>query len=149
MEILLTQSVDSLGKRGDRVNVAKGYFRNFLRPRGMAVLATDGNLRAMAEEDRVRARKDRKNVVAAEELRKIVEGVTLQFSGQTTEEGHLYGSVTAQNIAKELQAKGYQIETGMVDLEEHIKELGEYPVILKLHRGQGVEATIKVVVSGE
>lgn len=149
MEILLTQNVDSLGKRGDRVNVAKGYFRNFLRPRGMAVLATDGNLRAMADEDRVRSRKERKHVVAAEELRKIVDGVTLQFKGQTTEEGHLYGSVTAQNIAKELQAKGYQVEAGMVDLDEHIKAPGEYPVTLKLHRGQGVEATIQVVVSGE
>ncbi len=149
MEILLTQDVDNLGKRGDNVNVAKGYYRNFLNPRGMAVLATDGNRRALAEEDRVRARKDRKNVVAAEEIATIVNGVSLSFQVQTNEEGHLYGSVTEQNIAKELQGKGYKVDAGQVDLDEHIKELGEYDVTLKLHRGQGVEATIKVVVEKE
>lgn len=149
MEILLTQDVDNLGKRGESVNVAKGYYRNFLNPRGLAVLATDGNRRAMAEEDRVRARKDRKYVVAAEEVANVVNGVSLSFKVQTNEEGHLYGSVTEANIAKELKAKGYNVEAGQVDLDEHIKELGEFDVTLKLHRGQGVEATIKVVVEQE
>ncbi len=149
MEILLTQNVETLGKRGERVNVAKGYFRNFLKPRGMAVLATDGNQRTLTEEDRVRSRKDRKYVVAAEEIKGIMDGVTLTFKVQTNEEGHLYGSVSETVIAKELQEKGFQIETSMVDLPEHIKELGEYDVTMKLHRGQGVEATIKVVVEQE
>lgn len=149
MEILLTQNVDELGKRGELVNVAKGYFRNYLNPHGMAVLATDGNRRKMAEEDRVRARKDRKYVVAAEEIRAGVDGLTLSFKVQTNEEGHLYGSVTEQNIAREIQAKGFKVEAGQVDLPEHIKELGDYEVALKLHRGQGVEATVKVVVEKE
>lgn len=149
MEILLTQDVDTLGKRGERVNVAKGYFRNFLRPRGMAVIASDGNQRSLAEEDRVRSRKDRKYVVAAEEIKSGMDGVALNFKVQTNEEGHLYGSVSETVIAKELQGKGFKVESSMVDLAEPIKELGEYDVILKLHRGQGVEATVKVVVEQE
>ncbi len=149
MEILLIKNVESLGKRGDRVNVAKGYFRNFLKPRGMALLATDGNQRALVEENRVRSRKDRKYVVAAEEIKGLLDGVSLTFKVQTNDEGHLYGSVSESNIAKELQGKGFQVETSMVDIAEPIKELGEYDVTMKLHRGQGVETTIKVVVEQE
>ncbi len=149
MEILLKENVENLGKRGDRVNVTKGYFRNFLLPRGLAVFATDGNQRALAEENRVRTRKDRKYVTAAQELKGRLDGVHLMFKGQTTEDGHLYGSVNAQAIAKELQGRGFAIEPGQVDLAEHIKDLGDYSILVKLHRGQGVEATIRVTVSQE
>ncbi len=149
MEILLTANVENLGKRGDRVNVAKGYFRNYLSPHGLAVYATDGNQRALAEENRVRSRKDRKHVAAAQELRGRLDGLRLEFKGQTTEEGHLYGSVNAQAIAKELQGRGFAIEPGQIDLAEQIKELGEYAILVKLHRGQGVEATIQVTVRQE
>ena len=149
MEILLKENVENLGKRGERVNVAKGYFRNFLSPRGLAVLASEGNQRALAEETRVRTRKDRKYVAAAQELKNRLDGVHLDFKGQTTEEGHLYGSVNAQAIAKELQGRGFAIEPGQVDLAEHIKDLGEYAILVKLHRGQGVEATIRVTVRQE
>lgn len=149
MEILLKENVENLGKRGDRVNVAKGYFRNFLLPRGLAVFATDGNQRALAEENRVRTRKDRKFVTAAQEMKARLDGVHLEFKGQTTEDGHLYGSVNAQAIAKELQGRGFAIEPGQVELDEHIKDLGDHAVLVKLHRGQGVEATIRITVRQE
>lgn len=149
MEILLKENVENLGKRGERVNVAKGYFRNFLNPRGLAVLASAGNQRALAEENRVRNRKDKKYVAAAQEVKSRLDGLHLDFKGQTTEEGHLYGSVNAQAIARELQGRGFAIEPGQVDLAEHIKDLGEYAIIVKLHRGQGVEATIRVTVRQE
>jgi large subunit ribosomal protein L9 len=149
MEILLIQNVESLGERGDRVNVARGYYRNYLYPRGFAVLATDGNFRALAEDDKVRSRKDRKNVVAAEGIRDIINGVTISFKVQVNEEGHLYGSVNEQNIAKELLDKGYQVGAHQVEMAEHIKKLGEYDITLALHKGSGIEANIKVVVSEE
>lgn len=149
MEILLKENVESLGKRGDRVNVAKGYFRNYLSPRGLAVLATEGNLRALAEESRIRARKDRKHVAAAQELRGRLDGLRLQFKGQITEDGRLYGSVNAQAIARELEGRGFAIEPGQIELAEHLKELGEHAVVVRLHRGEGVEATLRVTVAAE
>ncbi len=149
MEILLIQDVESLGKRGDLVNVAKGYYRNFLGPKGMAILASEGNRRRLADEDKVHARKDRKNVVAAEALKEGIDGVNLEFKMQVTEEGHLYGSVSEQMIAKELKAKDWRVDASQIALDEHIKELGEYEVKVVLHRGQGVEAAIKVKVIGE
>ncbi|MCP4548865.1 MAG: 50S ribosomal protein L9 [bacterium] len=149
MEILLVQDVDNLGKRGARVNVAKGYFRNYLFPRGMAVLATDGNLRKQAEEDKVRQRTDKKYVVAAEAIKDGIDGIALEFKAQVNEEGHLYGSINEQAIVKELQGKGFKVEAGMVAMEEHIKTLGEHEIKILLHRGQGVEALIKVNVIQE
>lgn len=149
MEILLIKDVESLGSRGARVNVAKGYFRNYLFPRGLAVLATDGNLRKLAEQDKVHARKDKKNVVAAAAVKNGIDGLILEFSAQVNEEGHLYGSVNEQAIAKKLQDRGFKVETGMVEMAEHIKELGEHEVSIALHRGQGITATVKVVVKQE
>ena len=149
MEILLVQDVENLGERGGRVDVAKGYFRNYLFPRGLAVLATDGNIRGFEEDEKVRLRKDKKYVVAAEAVKDGITGLTLEFKAQTNEEGHLYGSINEQAIAKELQERGFKVEPGMVLMDEHLKELGEFEIKIALHRGQGVEATIKVVVSQE
>jgi large subunit ribosomal protein L9 len=145
MEILLIQDVENLGQRGDRVNVAKGHFRNLLGPKGLAVLATEGNRKAFEEAERVHARKDKKNVSAAEAKAAKLGGISLEIPMQVNEEGHLYGSVTEQTLAKLLEEKGHAVSARQVRLEEHIKELGEYTVPIELHRDVSAEITVKVV----
>lgn len=147
MEILLIQDVENLGKRGDRINVAKGYYRNYLGPQGKAILANEGNLRRLAEEDAMLARRDKKFIASASAIAEKVNGQRLVFKVQANEEGHLYGSVTEQAIAKELEEKGYKVDARHVQLEQHIKELGEYQVNLALHRE--VEASVMVSVVRE
>ena len=100
MEILLIRDVENLGQRGELVNVAKGYFRNYLNPQGLAVLATEGNKRRLSEEASRLQRRDKKTLGAAQVLAEKLGGQQLVFKVQANEEGHLYGSVTEQNIAK-------------------------------------------------
>lgn len=147
MEILLIRDVENLGRRGDVVNVAKGYYRNHLGPQGFAVLATEGNRRRVAEELRVFALRDRKNVDAARGLAERAAGTVLTIPAQAGEEGRLYGSVNVAAIVRELEGRGLPVEARMVRLAEPIKQLGEYDVELALH-GE-VTTTIKVNVVPE
>jgi len=147
MEILLIRDVKDLGKRGDVVNVAKGHYRNYLGPQGFAVLATEGNKRRVDEELRVHVLRDRKNVDAARGLADRLTGTALTIVAQAGDEGKLYGSVNVAAIVKELEGKGLAVEARMVQLEEPIKQLGEYDVVLALHGD--VTATIKVNVVQE
>ena len=147
MEILLVQDVENLGKRGDLVTVAKGYYRNFLGPKSMALVATEGNRRMFAEQEKVRARRDVKHVAAAEGLAAKIDGLKFKIAMQANEEGHLYGSVSEQTVVKLLADKKLEIDTRHVRMESHIKELGDYEIEIALHGD--VKAGIKVKVVQE
>ncbi len=144
MEVILRAAVDNLGHPGDIVKVSPGYGRNYLLPRGLAYAATAGNKKRI-EQERLRletAEASRRS--AAETLAASVEQVSLTFSARVGDEGKLFGSVTAADIAHQLEAQGFQIEKRQVDLHEPIRALGVYRVPIRLHAD--VKPEIKVWV---
>lgn len=147
MEVILLQDMDKLGNRGQIVNVADGYGRNFLLPKKLAVAATPQN-RKWVEQQRVRfLKQSAKEKAEAEDLAKLLANVSLTFTRRAGEQGTLFGSVTAINVAEGLHAQGYHIDRRKVHVDPPIKLLGEYDVTVRLH--SEVTATIKVKVEGE
>jgi len=144
MEIILRQAIENLGHPGDIVKVSPGYARNYLLPRGLAYEATPGNRKRIAQErQRLEAAEaDRRST--AQELATRLEQVSLSFSARVGEENKLFGSVTAGDIAQQLEAQGFSIEKRQIDLHEPIRTLGVYRVPVKLHAD--VKPKIKVWV---
>jgi len=147
MEVILLQDVDKLGIRGQIVSVADGYGRNYLLPQKIAVKATPQN-RKWAEQQRVRfVKQTAKETAEAEELAKLVADVSLTFTRKAGEQGQLFGSVTAMDVAEGMAAKGFNIDRRKIQLDPPIKLLGEYQVPIRLHRE--VTASVQVRVEGE
>ena len=144
MDVILRQAVENLGHPGDLVKVSQGYARNFLLPPGIAVEATEGNRRRIAQEKaRLEADEAQRRQTAAD-YATTLEQVSLTFAARVGEEGKLFGSVTAADIAMQLEAQGIQIEKRQIELHEPIKALGVYRIPIKLHAD--VKPEIKVWV---
>jgi large subunit ribosomal protein L9 len=147
MEVILLKDMDKLGNRGQIVKVADGYGRNYLLPQKMAVEATPQG-RKWVDQQRVRFLKEEaKEKSDAQDLAKLMEGVSLAFTRKSGEHGTLFGSVTAIDVAEGLAAQGYKIDRRKIHLDAPLKVLGEYNVPVKLHRE--VTTTIKVKVEPE
>ena len=145
MEIILRQAIENLGHPGDVVTVKNGYARNFLLPRGIAFEATPGNLkRIIAEKSRLESAENERRGSAGE-FAKRLEEVQLTFSARVGEEGKLFGSVTAADIAEQLAAQGLQVDRHLIDLHEPIKALGVYRVPIKLHADVKPEIRVWVI----
>ncbi len=145
MKVLLTADVKDLGKAGDIRNVAEGYARNFLIPRGLAVAATEENVRKVQQQKEAQARREAKALQEMQAVASRIEGVELRFQAHVGEQDRLYGSITTADIARELSQKiGREIDKHSVVLEEPIRELGTFKVQVRL--GRGAAATINVVV---
>ena len=145
MEVILRQAVDNLGHTGDIVKVSSCYARNFLLPRGLAYEATTGNKKRL-EQERNRleaAESDRKG--KASELATKIEQASLTFSARVGEEGKLFGSVGAADIAAELEKQGLHVEKRQIDLHEPIKALGVYRVPVRLHADVKPEVRVWVI----
>jgi len=145
MDVILRQAVENLGKPGDLVTVKAGYARNYLIPRGFALVATDGN-RKRIEQQKARleaAENDRRG--AAQQVAERLEQVSLTFSARVGEEEKLFGSVTAADIAQQLHAQGFEIEKRQIDLHEPIKSLGVYRIPVKLHADVKPEVRVWVI----
>jgi large subunit ribosomal protein L9 len=147
MDVLLREDVDHLGHRGDVVRVRAGYGRNYLLPQGLAIEATTGNKRMIDEQRRVLAKREQRERASAEGEASRLEGLEIRFDRRVGEHGILYGSVTALDIAEALKERGYPVERRRIGLRDHIKEVGDYDVVIKLHRD--VTPTIKVRVRKE
>lgn len=148
MEVILREHVDNLGRRGDVVKVADGYARNYLLPRKLALLANEGNKRQIARERaklEAREAEERKVVEAIAARLASVEVVIARKVGETEA---LYGSVTGADIAEALEAKGFDIDKRMLQLDEPIKKLGAVGVPVKLHRDVTATVSVKVVAEG-
>jgi large subunit ribosomal protein L9 len=148
MKVLLTQDVEKLGHAGDVKEVSGGYGRNYLLPKGFAVLATKGQVkqaeeRHAAQEKRLQAaRKD------AEALAARITGQTLRFTARVGELDRLYGSITSADIAEKLKAQtGVEVDRRRIDLDEPIKRIGIYPI--KIQLVAGLEPLVNVVVEGQ
>ena len=144
MEVILRQAVEKLGNPGDIVKVSPGFARNYLLPRGVAYEATPGNRKRIAQEKARLEAAENSRRASAQELADKLESVSLTFSARVGEEGKLFGSVTAADIAQQLEAQGFHIERRLIDLHEPIKALGIYKVPIRLHAD--VKPEIKVWV---
>jgi large subunit ribosomal protein L9 len=147
MEVILKEDVDTLGHRGDVVKVADGYGRNFLLPKKLAIEATAANRNVIEQMKQSALRRSAKEKESAQQLVAQMEQVELAFTRKVGENEHLFGSVTSSDIAHALEQKGYTIDRRKVQLDEPLKQLGEFHIPVKLHRE--VSAHIKVTVSAE
>jgi large subunit ribosomal protein L9 len=147
MEVILREDVVNLGARGAMVKVADGYARNFLLPKRLAVAATASNKKIVEQERDAHLRREAKAEGEAQDLAKIMANTVVKFRHRVGENDHLFGSVTAKDIADALEAQRFHIERRKVQLDEPIRTLGEYTVTLRLHRD--VSVPIKVVVEAE
>lgn len=145
MEVILRQAIENLGKPGDVVKVKNGYARNFLLPRALAYEATAGNLKRIQQErDRLEAAENERRD-AAQVLASRLEQVSLTFAARVGEEGKLFGSVTAADIAQQLEQQGHHVEKRQIDLHEPIKALGVYRVPIRLHADVKPEVRVWVI----
>lgn len=142
MEVILTQEVKGLGNTQTVVKVKDGFARNFLLPKGLALLATKKNLAKMAEIEKRKAMQLEKEKSQAEELARRLKGVSINVAVATNEEDNLYGSVTDADIVSALKEEGFNIDKQNILLNEPLKNLGIYDVAIKLH--PEVEAKIRV-----
>jgi len=145
MEIILRQAVENLGKPGDVVKVKAGYARNYLLPHGLAYEATPGNLKRIQQERERLESAENERRAAAQGLAEKIEQVSLTFSARVGEEGKLFGSVTATDIAQQLEGQGFHIEKRQIDLHEPIKALGVYRVPVRLHADVKPEVRVWVI----
>jgi large subunit ribosomal protein L9 len=145
MDVILLEAVSPLGSRGDTVTVKRGYARNYLFPRKLAIHATESNKRVFAEEEKVLARRDVTEMRDAKQKAEKLVDVSCTITVQVGDEDKLYGSVTANDIAKELVGQGFKIDKKMIQLEEPIKKVGVYTIDIKLHREVGVPIKVWVV----
>jgi len=147
MRIILKQDFESLGFEGDTVDVARGYARNYLIPKGIAVEATHANLKALEmRKDKIMARR-MKDKDEAERVKEKISQLMVTVRQKAGAEGKLYGSVTTRDIAQELEKEGVVVDRKKISLDEPIRALGEFDVSIRLY--PEVMANIKVVVEQE
>jgi len=147
MKVILKENVASLGKIGDTIKVSEGYARNYLIPKGLAIEASKKNIKVLEHDKKIIDKKAAKQQQTAEELRDIVESLTCTIARKEGEQGKLFGSVTTKDIEKSLAEQGVTVDRKSINLDEPLKSVGEFSVIVKIY--PGVNATLKVVVVGE
>lgn len=145
MKVILRQDYEKLGKIGDIVEVKDGFARNFLIPRSIAYVATKGNLQALEEERKQHARRQEKDLRAAQKIAQELEKVSITIRMKVGEDDKLFGSVTSQMIADALTEKGFSIDKRQIEIEEPIKALGIYSATAKLHTSVTTKVKIWVV----
>src|SRR5215469_13070953 len=144
MEVILREDVDNVGNRGELVKVAAGFARNFLLPKRLAVPATDANRKIVEQERQAHLRKETKLKGEAEDLSKLLTGVSVTIYQKAGEQNQLFGSVTSKDVADALAAKNFIIDRRKIQLDEPIKQLGEFKVPVKLHKDVTAEVTVTV-----
>ena len=147
MQIILQEDIEKLGNRGQLVDVAEGYARNFLLPRKLALEATPGNMKRLEKMRASFAKKEATEKEAATTLAGLLANVSIELARKAGENDQLFGSVTSADISGALEAKGYNVDKRKIVLLDSIKLVGEYEVPVKLHRE--VTANIKVIVRKE
>ena len=147
MKVLLCEDIEKLGWLGDVVEVKTGYARNYLIPQGLAKIANEASVRAIAEEKASRAEQRRLEGKRLEEAVKAIEGAEAVVAAKANELGLLFGSVNERHIAANLREQGFEVRDEVVQLPEHIKEIGTHSVTLKFR--DDLTATVNVVVVPE
>lgn len=144
MKVILTRDVANLGHLGDLVNVRPGYGRNFLIPQGLAVMATEGNVRQIEHQKRIISQTAAKLRATSEGIAAAIAGVSLTLTAQAGAEGKLFGSITNRDLEEALAKKGIEIDRKQIVIADAIKAVGDHTATIKL--GHDVEATLKFTV---
>lgn len=147
VQVILRDDVPNLGKIGEVVRVRPGYARNYLLPRGLAVEANPKNLRMLEHQKRVIGAKADREHKTAEATAKRIDGLKLVARARAGEEGRLFGSVTNIDVERLLGEKGFQIERRRIALDDPIKQLGTFPIVVQV--GRNVRATVELTVEAE
>jgi len=149
MQVILREHVDNLGRRGEIVKVADGYARNYLLPRKLALLATDGNKKQVERERGKYVVKEAEEQKVAEAMAERLGALEISIAKKVGETEALYGSVTTAEIAEALSAKGFEIDRRKMHLAEPIKRLGEFDVPVKLHPDVTAHVKVRVVAASK
>lgn len=149
MKIILKETIESLGTVGDEVNVAKGYARNYLIPKNMAIVATPKAAKILDQQRSQVQQQLVKEQTRAEKLGEEIRGAVCTIAGKVSEGDRLYGSVSTRDVAEQLKTQGFDIDKKMVMLSEPIKALGSYIVPIRLHSEITPEITVNVVAEQE
>jgi large subunit ribosomal protein L9 len=147
VQLILNEDVPNLGRTGDVVRVRAGYARNFLLPRKLAVEANPNNLRAFEHQKRVAMAKRELSKSRSLAVKAQIDALALTLTARAGEEGKLFGSVTNIDIERALRERGVDVERRKIVLDEPIKQLGEFKVVVKLD--PEVEATLRITVAAE
>jgi large subunit ribosomal protein L9 len=145
MEVILRETIDNLGRRGEVVDVKNGYARNYLLPQKLALLVTDANRRQVDREREASEEREAEERKVAERYAARLQAVECVIARRVGETDTLYGSVTAADIAECFEGQQLEVDKRKIQLGEPIKELGEFPVAVRLHRDVTTEITVKVV----
>jgi len=145
MKVILKSEVDNLGLPGDVVDVKDGYGRNFLIPRGMAMLATKGAMKEAEALTRARRVKEARTFDVARSDAESLEARALRIAANVDDRGHLYGSVSAVDVERVLKERGHDIPRRRIELKGTIKEIGTYQVPVRVHPQVTATVTIEVV----
>ena len=148
MDVILREHVDNLGRRGEIVKVADGYARNYLLPRKLALVATEGNKKHIERERVTFEARELEEKKVAEAVAARMANLEVVIARKVGETEALYGSVTSADIAEALAAKGFEIERRRLQLHEPIKKIGEVDVPIRLHREVTAAVKVKVVAEG-
>ena len=147
MQVILLKDVEHLGAEGEIHEVADGYGRNYLIPQGMARLATDGAIKQVREEERQARRKKLQERENAEKVAKELADMELVFTAKVGEENRIFGTVTTQQVAVELDKRGFDVDRKNIELDEDIRYVGLYTANVQLH--PEVEQRVKIRVMPE
>ena len=148
MEVILREHVDNLGRRGEVVKVADGYARNYLLPRKLALLATEGNKKQIERERGKFVAKEAEEQKVAEAMVERLGALDIAIAKKVGETDALYGSVTTADIAEALAAKGFEIDRRKLHLSEPIKRLGDFDVPVRLHPDVTAHIKVRVIAEG-
>jgi large subunit ribosomal protein L9 len=146
MEVILKQDVPNVGYANDKLNVKPGYARNYLIPKGLAILATESNKKVLAEDLKQKAHKAEKIKMSAEELARSLKDITVKIGAKAAESGRIFGSVNALQIAQALKDQfNFDVDRKKIHVDqEHIKELGNYKAKINLHKEIQIEINFEV-----
>lgn len=146
MRVILKQDIRALGKKGDIKEVADGYARNFLLPKGLAIEATPGNLKILSDQKEMTAQKELREREEAQELAGRLNGLVIDFKVKTGEGGRLFGSITGKDLADQIYQKTkIELDKRKLEIEDSIKSVGKYQVKAHLYKGITAEITVNVV----
>ena len=144
MEVVLRETIDTLGRAGQIVKVADGYARNYLLPRKLAYPATPGNMKVIESERQSLLKKEAKQKDDSEKLKEMLDTVEIVIRRKVGEHNALYGSVTNADVAEQLEAKGFQIEKRKIHMDDHIKTIGEFSIPIRLFKDVTAHVKLKV-----
>ena len=149
MKVLLLEDVENLGWLGDIVEVKNGYARNYLVPYSLAAIPTDANIKQIAAAKAQRAEQRRMELEKLQAVAKATEGAFVSIEAKANEQGHLFGSVSAEMIGEKLRDAGYEVADKMVALQTHIKEVGTFEVSVVFAAELTCSVTVSVMAPGQ